>query len=555
MGHYIHHSVLNPIAFIFHCCLFLVSILSPINAQSPFTPESSYGSGSVYIEGVAFYIQSGNSSSTDSLTQQTFSIDLSVGWNVSSPAYTKLADGISDSWFPNALLNDNFSWVAVSNKTLVAFDLKTGVRSSGAPFAINGSFKGVGAYVDSSTGEFVVPTLTSPSAPNPVYSSRNFNVTAVAEPACTQLGGLRYYAIAWSTSQQAAFAFGGKSAAGNNSATLMRLNRHSSTWSPILAEGGPSARHAACMVAIEGGNRLVVFGGQAEDDVVQYDIYIYDVLTSKWTKGSNGIPRSGHVCAASSGKLIAWGGYSNAAAGASVPVLTAVYDLTTHSWQDQFVPRPSPSSSSNTKTSSTPVATIAGGCAGAIAVLVILVFLMVRRRRRAAMKLDETLLPFQATSPSTDKDALLPEAASYANVTNPAHDPQLRLSKTGTFDSNMSEYRPQAPQGLGPATDSRSPQYVPSPIGFVYHGQQKQQQPEHDRLQQMQLEERLALEQLIETHRVQMETQKGHMEAQNKRLQLLMEQRRAYQAELGQGRGPQATASVEVFDARSPQLT
>ncbi|KAG0350695.1 hypothetical protein BG005_009764 [Podila minutissima] len=342
MGYYIHRSNLNPIAFIFHCYFFLISILSPIKAQSPFAPDCTYGSGSVYIEGVAFYIQSGNFSSTDSPTQQTFSIDLSVGWNVSSPAYTKLPNGISDTWFPNALLTDNRSWVAISGSTLVTFHLKTGIKSAGTPFATSRSLKGVGAYVDSGTGELVVPTLTSPSAPNPVYRSRNVNVTAVTEPTCTQLGGLYYYAMAWSTSQQAAFAFGGTSAAGNRSATLMRLNRQSSTWTPILAEGGPSPRQSACMVAIEGGNRLVVFGGQADDDVVQYDIYIYDILTSKWTKGTNGIPRSSHVCAASSGKLIAWGGYSSATRGASVPVLTAVYDLTTHSWQEQFVPSPSP---------------------------------------------------------------------------------------------------------------------------------------------------------------------------------------------------------------------
>ncbi|KAF9319182.1 hypothetical protein BG003_009759 [Podila horticola] len=548
MGHYTQRSILNPIAFLCQYYLLLISILPPTTAQTTFTPVNAYGSSSVYIEGVAFYIQAGAILGTYNYTPQSFSIDLSVNWSVNRPAYIQLADGPTGIWYPSALLVDNVSWVSIRNKTLVNYNLKTGTKSVGLPFGTS-DLVNVDAYVDSGTGELVVPSLTSPSAPSPVYRSSNFNVTAVAEPTCALLGGLHAYAMAWSTSQQAAFAFGGASATGNLSATLMRLNRQSSTWSPISVDGGPSARQSACMVAIEGGNRLVVFGGQVDNGMALNDIYIYDVLASKWMRGQDGGARTYHVCAASSGQLIAWGGYSNVAAGASVPVLTSVYDLATNTWQQQYT------TSSVGTNKSLPVSAIAGACAGVIVVVTILVFLMVKRRRRGAKKQAEPLFPFQAASPSSDKDALLSEAAFHTKVTVPVHDPQTGWSKSDAFESSMSEYRPPAPQGLSPATDPRSPQYIPVPIGVIYQGQQ--QQSEYDHLQQMQLEERLALEQLIETHRVQMETQQGQMEAQNKRLQLLMEQRRAYQVGFGGGRGPQVTdslGSVEYPDARNPQL-
>ncbi|KAG0012409.1 hypothetical protein BGZ81_001601 [Podila clonocystis] len=543
MGHYTCRSTLNPIVF-----LFILTISPPTNAQSSFTPVNTYGSASVYIEGGAFYIQAGALCGTSTLTPQSFAIDLSVSWSVSRPAYTRLPDGPTGIWYPNALLADKVSWVSTRNRTLVTYNLQTGARSGGPSFGTSDLIN-VGAFVDSSTGELVLPSLSSPSAPSPVYRSNDLNVTAVAEPACTQLGGLHAYAMAWSISQQAAFAFGGASAVGNLSATLMRLDRHSSSWTAILVEGGPSARQYACMVAIEGGNRLVVFGGQMDSGVALNDIYIYDVLANKWMRGSDGGARTYHVCAASSGKLIAWGGYSNVAAGASVPVLTSVYDLTTNTWQQQYT------SSLVITNKSLPVAVIAGACAGAVIVVAILAFLMIRRRRRGAKTLAEPFLLFQAANSSTDNDALLPESVVYGKVTIPMHDPQSGLPKSDTFESSMSEYRPPAPQGLGLATDYRSPQYIPARIGVVH--QDQLQQLEHDRLQRMQLEERLALEQLIEIHRVQMETQKGQMEAQNKKLQLLMEQRRAYQTGTGGGRGPQATdsiPSVEVSDARNPQL-
>lgn len=102
----------------------LTLFIQLVHAQSPFSPTPAGGSASAFIEGKDFYIQSGFTA--QGKTRQAFSISHRYSWNITSPVYTQLPDGINDFWFPNTLLKDGTTWFGISNSTHVTYDILTG---------------------------------------------------------------------------------------------------------------------------------------------------------------------------------------------------------------------------------------------------------------------------------------------------------------------------------------------------------------------------------------------------------------------------------------------
>lgn len=338
-----------------------------VQGQTTFSPVSTGESGSVFIEGKAFYIQSG--ATNVGLTQQTFSISLSTSWNTAKPPYTKLPNGIYDYRFPNTLLDDGISWFAVSNKTWFTYNINTGVITQRAPLNTYSSLVGLSAVLDRLSGEIVIPNGNSVSATTTTTLFITLlNLSTRADSQTVLVSGLVRYSLAWSQSSQKAFLFGGLTPTGYSASLFQYSSSNGGAWSPITAAGGPSPRESACMVPAFNGTKLILFGGSATLDVALSDVFIFDVAAGTWAPGTDagaGGARSAHACAVSGDALIVWGGYATIGTRLPPANVIAIYNLTTNQWGNTFnaaIAKPVPTSVSTSSISTLgPTSTTSSG--------------------------------------------------------------------------------------------------------------------------------------------------------------------------------------------------
>ncbi|KAG0326446.1 hypothetical protein BG000_001399 [Podila horticola] len=311
--------------------LFFVSLLlatsfqtSPFTlAQSTFTPQPTWGSASVYIEGKAFCIQSGRPNGNQTWVTQVFYISLNSTWAVTSPAYIPMPNGLDGHVYANTLLPDGVTWAAIRNSTYY---------NAAQPVA---------AVRDPTTGDLIIPAAYRPTPDaNATMRFSPTAGTATSLPRFADMDGHQYYTLAASESAKAIYYFGGL-VVNDVFATFARLDYGGSAWSLVTAQGQvPTARAVSCMVAAYGGTKLVLMGGEGAGKIVLSDIYIYDVASNTWTKGQDGGAtrgRAGHACAASGDSVVVHGGYINISR-APVPEMTSVFSLKTNTWLQAFVP-------------------------------------------------------------------------------------------------------------------------------------------------------------------------------------------------------------------------
>ncbi|KAF9205226.1 hypothetical protein BGZ59_000596 [Podila verticillata] len=415
VSHFAELLLLLPIAIIS-----LVLSVEFVHAQSPFSPYSTGNPASVFIEGKAFYIQ-GGSTQQQNRTNQTFSISLSSSWNTTNPIYIKLPDGLYDSQFPNALLNDSITWLALSNNSFFTYNIPDGKITRRAPATIFSNFSGLHAVYHRGLGEVVIPngysngfqTIDLSINPETLSTRFNPNITPLSD-----ISGWMRYSLAWSESAQKAFLFGGSTLAGTlysalyerNSSALGNWNRINATLAGQTVVGGPSPRESACMVPAFNGTKLILFGGSGPTGIITWnvalsDIFIYDVAKAEWTKGNDAgstRARAAHACAVSGDALIVWGGFSNMDVKGPAVEMIAIYNITTNLWVDKFISptveqKPTltssptgtanpgsgsgfgPETTSNTSGSGSNTGAIIGGVAGAVVVLAGLGFAVWRR--------------------------------------------------------------------------------------------------------------------------------------------------------------------------------
>ncbi|KAG0011817.1 hypothetical protein BGZ81_001963 [Podila clonocystis] len=99
-----------------------------VNAQS-YTPQSSRGSISAFIDGKAMYVH-GGLIDTDRITAQSFALDLSTSWDVASPAYKQLPNGVNSAYNPGALLNDSTTLFIMNDTNFYYYNVKNGQLTS-----------------------------------------------------------------------------------------------------------------------------------------------------------------------------------------------------------------------------------------------------------------------------------------------------------------------------------------------------------------------------------------------------------------------------------------
>ena len=262
------------------------------HAQS-FTPVTTWGSISDFVEGKALYIQGGVG--TDYTTPQTYAIDLSTAWNVSSPAYQMLPNGINDYLFPAALLNDKSTWYMISNGTHYYYNLPTGQLTPLAPLAtsnaINGTNTGLKGVTDPRTGIVYVPNgyFSGPGGDYMLLKFSPGNMTSTPGIMPTALFRISLYAISWSDNLGTFLVYGGRTWDTQNvTNVLMLYNIADGSWTSVATTGqAPPGIIGACMVQAYGGTKMVLFGGDTSDHMAQQSIYILDVATWVWTKGAD----------------------------------------------------------------------------------------------------------------------------------------------------------------------------------------------------------------------------------------------------------------------------
>ncbi|KAF9272199.1 hypothetical protein BGZ74_005379, partial [Mortierella antarctica] len=115
--------------------IFLYLLLSSLhdntlfaNAQT-YTPRSTYGSVSDFIDGKAMYVHGGRIDMYQT-TAQSFVLDLSTSWDLATPAYKRLPDGLNSGSRPDALLNDSTTLFIMNDTSFYYYNVRNGQLTS-----------------------------------------------------------------------------------------------------------------------------------------------------------------------------------------------------------------------------------------------------------------------------------------------------------------------------------------------------------------------------------------------------------------------------------------
>ncbi|KAH7052860.1 hypothetical protein BKA57DRAFT_456602 [Linnemannia elongata] len=333
------------------------STQTPTTPPAPYTPRSYYYSHSVFIEHQALYIHGGVVSINSIPSSQAFYIDLSQNWTTAQPAFVQLPDGYPVMGALSGLTYNNTKWLGVYNSTICTFDLQPRI------------------WTTLGSSEFVTPRVDLPAVVNP--DDNQFFVLNGWVNNRTVLGTLRFdtaqqrvfsqslvvpldgsFTSVWSTMRKAAFVFGGYTLDSSTSSVAQRTlfiyqpNVSAGNSTPTLRNAPdsgaiPSARYGHCMVEAYNGTKMILFGGFDQVGRALGDIYILDVATLKWTRGTDGgttAARAYTACAVTNDLFVAWGGAmpdpQTQFASAVSQNITIVYNLKTLQWQTTYHPEP-----------------------------------------------------------------------------------------------------------------------------------------------------------------------------------------------------------------------
>ncbi|KAF9551836.1 hypothetical protein EC957_004159 [Mortierella hygrophila] len=257
----------------------------------------------------------------------------------------------------SGLAYNNTKWLGVYNSTIYTFDLQPRIWTSlgssefvtplvDLPAVVNpddNQFFILNGWVDNRT---VMGTLRFDTAQQRIFS----------QPLVAPLDGS--FTSVWSTRRKAAFVFGGFTLDSSSSSVAQRTlfiyqpNVSAGNSTPTLRnalDSGtiPSARYGHCMVEAYNGTKMILFGGFDQVGRALGDIYILDVATLKWTRGTDGgatAARAYTACAVTNDLFLAWGGVvpdqQSKFASAVSQNITIVYNLKTQQWQTMYHPEP-----------------------------------------------------------------------------------------------------------------------------------------------------------------------------------------------------------------------
>lgn len=443
--------------------LCLLTLLPQIHAQS-YVPSSCSFSNSVYVDGQVMYVQSGSNNSdieNQAMLGQAFSIDLTTSWKVANPPYKNMGNGYISGPVANTLSRNHKDWFIMINKTAYNFNVDDSSWTSvkyDLDFSEGWHIRGV---TDPATGKMYFPhgrlDYVTQQRSMLVYdeSTKDFGSIPLPQP----LLALRMIGTTWSDNLGSIVMFGGYNIDTNTTRGDMYAFHPVKGWTNLNTTGDvPSSRRNPCLVQVQGGSKLVLFGGQADRTYAYVagttldDIYTLDLNTFAWTRGNDaGLAgaRVAHVCAASGDHVIVWGGYSTIPFG--ILNDTIVYNLKTARWVDEYTP--------DSKGSGKKGAVIGGTIAAVVIVVGAIGALFWRRRKQHQQDLSKLSNP---TSPmgTVPAEPLAQTSPIQEHVQQVSPQPQVQPSPY---------YPPQ--QQVFATADYQQQQQVPfhsQPVGTYY---------------------------------------------------------------------------------------
>ncbi|CAO3563794.1 unnamed protein product [Mortierella alpina] len=443
--------------------LLLTCLSASTLAQSPISVTyMAYAT----VDEKTLYIQGGSVVSKDTITQ-FFSLDLTQpNWDTSSPPWRLLTSGEGQqsapkTWGQSMTLSRDQQSLIVWNTfgTISIFSLATSTWAGSHPLPQNSTdWIGLKSVTDPSTGYIYVPSGSNSGTSMTLYDpARDTAVPLPSAPTAVMDPGLQYYSLVWCSLRNSMLLYGGITYLGNApSPYLIEFQPATSTWGRISTTGAsPGNINRHCMVPAHNGTKMVVFGGTGPSGIPQGSIYILDVKTMSWTRGTDPEARqnrTGMACTVAGDNFVVWGGdyILTAVDSFATPI---IYNIKTNQWTTQFSlasPPPitlAPASGSKEVNA----AAIGGGIGAAVVAVLIGLFIYNRSRKQRAKGTYRTPssdphldiysgVEFSSTGPRFDVDGIH-QQQDRLRLPGDNHTPSLRYQRESSASSTGSNAR------------------------------------------------------------------------------------------------------------------
>ncbi|KAG0316502.1 hypothetical protein BGZ97_006802, partial [Linnemannia gamsii] len=208
------------------------------------------------------------------------SLDLTVPWNTSAPAWAKLADGPTQEVFPMAFSSDQqilYAFNIPGTNSPWQYNVKNDSWQVSTASFDDAKFKGFQAVTDPRSGyiyiaggyhhhNFYAPYMKTLDIFDPVTQT----IHSVDLPAPEQAFPVRWY--------------------------------YGAVWSKYR---NTDERGSTCH---EDGTKIYIYGGSLPDNTVVGELWMLDVVTKTWSQRQSGPVRMDAVCTVAGDQLLVWGG-------------------------------------------------------------------------------------------------------------------------------------------------------------------------------------------------------------------------------------------------------
>ncbi|KAF9357481.1 hypothetical protein BGX26_003668 [Mortierella sp. AD094] len=361
------------------------------------------------IDEKTLYIQGGsNAAATNATSNQFFALDLDKSnWNTANPPWRQLSTGSGTQVAPT---DYSHSMTVINNQqSLLIWGSLTGISTydtvggswsvTTVPTVATRNMNGLHAVTDPSTGLVYIPAGANQGQNMMLYNPSTGASQILPIPSAFGISSVTHYGAVWSTFNSTILMYGGYYQSNSNTSNpnLFEYTPSSAAWTLVTTSGtSPGDVNGHCMVPAYNGTKVVLFGGETTGRTPLGSIYILDVSTMTWEKGTDIDPslnRNGMACSVAGDNFIAWGGgqLGKYVSALETPV---IYNLKSSQWTTQFIlpvaassttgPSTNSGTSSSPKSSSSTSAAMIGGIAAAAAIVVIGILFLVFRRYRSS---------------------------------------------------------------------------------------------------------------------------------------------------------------------------
>ncbi|KAF9278748.1 hypothetical protein BGZ68_008366 [Mortierella alpina] len=276
-------------------------------------------------------------------------LDLSVPWDISAPAWKRLANGPTQGTFSAAFSADG--------KTLATFRSEANITASSHFIWLyhvdndtwsqsNVSVPDPGkpgryAVTDPNTNTVYLPGgfEKGDSFPMLIYSFDKDSTTQPPLPG--RLVDVSHYKAVWWAQKQSILYFGGYVGSRYEHAapSIIQFTPSTNAWTTLTTKGdGPSGRSDHCMEISDDGTKLVVYGGRIVETFgtkFSSQLFVLDLSSLEWTLAKDsGKPRVYSVCTIINSTFISWGGQDSMETISAPPI---IYNLKGKKYLTKFM--------------------------------------------------------------------------------------------------------------------------------------------------------------------------------------------------------------------------